>query len=638
MYKMISIELRLILFFSLLFNTAKAQSNFRVNSPDGNLEVQLSEVGEAVNYQVFWKGEAIINSSEISILPNRTAKVEGSAVSTKNESWAPIWGQFSEISDHYNELILEISLEDLSAKLITRVYDHGLGFRYELMGLGAGQEATLYCEYKLDGNNSLYFPAGENPPVGPLVIKDLGSAKELDKIHMPLVVETNNPYLSILESDLFSAPGFELISLSYDENKGILVSSNTAQVTAEKLITPWRVILVNEQIGDLVTNTVPLNLAAPNQIEDPSWIKPGKTLWDWRVHGYTAPDGFTYGIDTESYLRFIDFAAEMDIEYFLIDDSWYKEVTSGKFELSDKLDLQKVIAYAAEKDVELMLYYDIRHGEFGDEKLFEYYQSLGMKGIKYGFMGEDVPFTRDAITRSAASHLLIDFHDRPLPFTGIERTYANAITKEYCHAQQDSRKAFTPETFIKMALINAIQGPLDMNNGNFDLTGINSGDREKGPRITDSYVSTVVSEAARTLIIHSGLVCIPDAPEEYLEKADLFEFIQKQPVGKWDESRVLQAKMGEYISTARRQGDNWFVGSVHDQQGGTLEIKLDFLQPGKEYQVTYYEDTDETHGKTNPEAYRVRSGKVKNGDIIQAKMAPGGGHCMWIRPVKLANN
>ena len=136
------------------------------------------------------------------------------------------------------------------------------------------------------------------------------------------------------------------------------------------------------------------------------------------------------------------------------------------------------------------------------------------------------------------------------------------------------------------------------------------------------------------MIIHSGLVCIPDAPEEYREKADLFEFIQKQPVGKWDESMILEAKMGEYISTARRQGDSWFVGSVHDQQGGTLDIALDFLQPGKEYQITYYEDTEETHGKTNPEAYQIRSGQVKKGDIIQAKMAPGGGHCMWIRAVE----
>ncbi|GAL81083.1 maltodextrin glucosidase [Algibacter lectus] len=147
--------------------------------------------------------------------------------------------------------------------------------------------------------------------------------------------------------------------------------------------------------------------------------------------------------------------------------------------------------------------------------------------------GNNVQFSRDAISQSAASELLIDFHDSPVPFTGVRRTFPNAITREYCHAQQDSRKAFTPETFIKMALVNAIQGPLDMNNGNFDITGINTGKRQKGPKKLNSYLSTVVSEVARTLVVFSGLVCIPDAPEAYEAKADLFEFIQKMPVGKW---------------------------------------------------------------------------------------------------------
>ena len=177
-----------------------------------------------------------------------------------------------------------------------------------------------------------------------------------------------------------------------------------------------------------------------------------------------------------------------------------------------------------------------------------------------------------------------------------------------------------------------LQGPLDMNNGNFDLININNGSREKGPKKQNSYFSTVVSEAARTLIIFSGLVCIPDAPEAYNKKADLFEFIQKLPAGKWDESKVLHAKMGEYISTARKSGDAWFVGSVYDQKGGMLETKLDFLDAGKTYLVTYYEDTADTDCKTNPEAYQIRKGTVIKGDVVNITMAPGGGHCMWIRP------
>lgn len=446
-----------------------------------------------------------------------------------------------------------------------------------------------------------------------------------------MVEQTQNRFISILESDLFSSKGFGTMKLKLNIKTGKLESNSKPKKTEGKVITPWKVVLFNKTAGNLVTNTATVNLAAPCELESTDWIKPGKTLWDWRVHGYTAPDGFEYGINTESYKRFIDFGEANGIEYFLIDDSWYKHVTKGHFELSDALDLQEVIDYAADKNIELMLYYDRVHGEYGDKELFPYYKSLSMKGIKYGFMGNNADFSRDAIKQSAESELLIDFHDGPVPYTGVRRTYPNAITREYCHAQQDSRRAFTPETFIKMALINAIQGPLDMNNGNFDLKGINAGKREKGPRELNSYLSTVVSEAARTLIIFSGLVCIPDAPEAYEAKADLFEFIKKMPVGKWDETKILNSSIGKNITTARRYGNQWFVGSVIDQKGGSLDIKLDFLEAGKTYEVTFYEDTAETHCKTNPEAYQVRKGTVVKNDIIEAKLASGGGHCMWIK-------
>lgn len=622
----------LLLLVILCYSCSQTTNTYVINSPNGRVSVRVDNEEGKVRYAIYWNDKVLVNPSELSIFPGSAAKIKVSQQRTENSKWKPTWGQFSEVQDHYNEMVLDIDYQKAKSRLYIRLYDEGVGFRYELEGYEVGEQATFLCQYNLSQEHAIYSPSGESEPLGPLAIASLHGLEKKPNLKVPVVVEkSENPYLCLLESDLFSAPGFKTIKMHFDDSAKSLLSSNVTNLTGSKTITPWRVILINEKIGDLVTNTVPLNLAAPLQIDNPSWIKPGKTLWDWRVHGYTADDGFTYGINTESYKRFIDFAAEKGIEYFLIDDAWYTHVSPGHFELSDKLDLQVVINYAEEKEVDLLLYYDRRHGEYGDDELFKYYQSLGMKGIKYGFMSSNVPFTRQAIQQSAQSQLLIDFHDGPVPLTGVERTMPNAITREYCHAQQDSRRAFTPETFIKMALINAVQGPLDMNNGNFDLTGINRGDREKGPRKTHSYVSTVVSEAARTLIIYSGLVCIPDAPEAYSEKADLFEFIQKLPVGKWDESQVLKAKMGEYITTARRHGDQWFIGSVHDQKGGTLDIALDFLDADKEYKVTYYEDTEETHGETNPEAYQVRTGTVRKGDVVKAKIAPGGGHCMWIR-------
>lgn len=602
-------------------------------SPNGIIKIVLENENKVFTYRVLENEKEIISNSEISMLQGLKVDVLKTKAKEANKTWNPVWGQFSEIKNNYNELEVALSYQGTSATLFVRMYDNGVAFRFKMNEVSNNLNPSFFMEYGLAETSKLFSPAGIKNPIEPIAIADLNKLNPLkDQLKMPLVIENKeHKFLSLLESDLVSAPGFNVINFKFDTERNKLTSKNDFISEEKNLITPWRIILLGDKIGNLLTNTVPLNVAAPNKIENPSWIKPGKTLWDWRVHGYTAEDGFKYGINNESYYRFIDFAAENNIEYFMIDDAWYTDVKPGYMEMSDKLDLDKVTKYAKKKGVSLLLYYDRRQGDYGDKALFPYYKSLEMKGIKYGFMGEKVPFTREAIQTSADNNLLIDFHDSPVPFTGVTRTYPNAITREYCHAQQDSRSAFTPKTFIRMALINAIQGPLDMNNGIFDISGVNAGTREKGPRKLNSLNTTVAAEAARTLIIFSGLVCIPDPPEAYAAKSDLFEFIKELPIGKWDETKVLQAKMDKYISTARRNGENWYIGSVH-ADGGTLEIALDFLKENKPYKITYYEDAENTDSKTNPEAYIVRSSTVKKGAIVKANMVAGGGHCMWIRP------
>lgn len=634
---------KLLLFTLLIFcltSCKKDLNNLSLTSPDGKIDLQISLVDSTLNYQLSWSGQEMLGLSELEIFPESEVTVLNSQIVEHDSTWNTVWGQHSSIRDNYKELILDIECDKVKGKLLARVYNEGVAFRFVLADGVKPKEAVFSCSYALPEGSAFFAPRGEHEPLGPLSLSalndyQLAEAKnEVKKnISVPLVVETpDHLFMALLESDLYAANGFHAMKLGVNMEQGKVESINKVETSEKELVTPWRMILMAKSAGDLVTSTMAMNLATPCELENTDWIKPGLTLWDWRVHGYTAPDGFIYGLNTESCIRFIDFAEEKGIAYFMIDAGWYSGHSESEFNVRENLDLTKVMDYAEGKNVDVILYYDRKKGDFGDNQLFPYYQSLGAKGIKYGFMGTNPDFSRAAIKKSAQSKLLIDFHDGPLPFTGIRRTFPNAVTREYCHAQQDSRRAFTPESFIKMALINAITGPLDMNNGNFDLTGINSGLRQKGPLKTNTYFSTVASEAARTLIIFSGLVCIPDAPEAYEAKKDLFEFIQNQPVGKWDESRILHSKIGAYITTARRHGQEWFIGSVINQQGGTLDIKLDFLDEDKEYDVTFYEDTKETHCKTNPEAYQVRKATVKKGEIIKAEMAPGGGHCMWIKP------
>jgi len=390
--------------------------------------------------------------------------------------------------------------------------------------------------------------------------------------------------------------------------------------------------LLGECPGDLLVSTIAINLAAPCKLEETDWITPGKGVWDWRVNGYTAPDGFTYGINTESYIRLIDFAAEHDIPLMELAGIWWRFV-DGELQAVPSLDMERIMSYAKARNVGIMLYYDHKQGGCMElEELCRLYAEMGAAGIKYGFRGNDAEFTRRAIDMAAEYGLTIYFHDRPCPMTGVRRTMPNALAREYCHAQQDARKAFSPTGFLKMAMINALSGPLDMANGAFGLDGINRGERRYGPRAKESFNSTVVSEAARILVIFSGLDLLPDAPEEYSRKSDLFDFIARLPAT-WEETRIINSEIGEHISTARRKGDEWFVGSVIDEEGGTLEIPLDFLDKGRDYAVRFYEDAPDSHFRNKRERYRIRDGEVGSTDIVKAEMAPGGGHCMWIRPL-----
>ena len=623
-----------------IFSCSKTTSTDLVLiSPNGKINLHLYASNKSLKYTVDWDGVALIDTSKVSFFKDIPVELISFDTVQVQQTWKPVWGQFNEIKDSYKEMCIQLKYNNIPSQLFIRAYNEGVAFRFKADSIPETLKPSFNLEYVLQDSDMLYMTAGEREPIGPITIDSLKNRNHKKREEkLPFVVETKSKkYMALLESDLYKAKGFKTLSFHVDTTSNKLIGANTYKGTSQNIVTPWRVILLEEKLGDLITNTLPQNVATPLAIKDPSWIKPGKTLWDWRVHGYTADDGFTYGINTESYLRFIDFAAEKNIEYFLIDDAWYTTISERHIELSSKLDLTKVSSYAKEKGVSLLLYYDQRKGNYGDEALFPYYKSLGMKGIKYGFMGDNDVFTRDAIRMSSESNLHIDFHDSPVPMTGVTRTYPNVLSKEYCHAQQDSRRAFTPRSFIKMALINALQGPLDMNNGIFDIKGVNAGERQKGPKVLNSLKTTVTAEAARTLIILSGLVCIPDAPEAYREKSDLFEFIEKMPVGQWDDTRILHAKMGDYITTARKHEDEWFIGSVH-ATGGILPINFNFLEEGQQYDITYYEDAEDTHSDTNPEAYRIRKETIKKEDSIHIRMVKGGGHCMWIRPSNTIEN
>lgn len=611
---------------------------YQLSSPDGQATVNLSYSDTKLTYSFSWQGVPLVEPSVISLTQQPNYSVIGVETNYINRTWKPVWGSYSEVHDHCNQLVLKLDDNNLRIDLICQVYNDGIGFRFMVPAQASLANKKIHYSFdsQMMGDFEAYAPRGENEPFGPVRLSKLALENSRPK-SMPVVMDSGNgQWLAILESDLYSADLFKHAEFGIPTDSQTISILTKAIAKGKKLVTPWRVMLFGNSPGDLVNSTVPLSLAAPCKLQDTHWIKPGKGLWDWRIHGYHNGE-FEYGINTQSYLRIIDFAAEYGIEYFTIDDHWFTIGDDGQLITEPKVDMPKVIAYAKENGVAVVLYYDRKKAVgkklIEDKRLFAYFKELGAAGLKYGFMGPNVPFSRSAIEGSAEEQLLIFFHDGPVPMTGVQRTLPNMVSREYCHAQQDSRRAFSPSGFLKMAMVNALAGPLDQANGNFGIKSINAGERKKGPRKKNSYVSTVVSEVARCLVISSGLITLPDAPEEYRKKADLFEFLRQMPAT-WDESRVINSRMGEYITTIRRSGESWFVGSVNNETPRSIIIALDFVDPSRTYDVTLFEDTEESHGINNPEDYEILSKILKAGDVVTARMAAGGGHAMILRPAE----
>ncbi|MCP5536901.1 MAG: glycoside hydrolase family 97 catalytic domain-containing protein [Akkermansiaceae bacterium] len=650
----------LIIPFSLAAATfLHAETSTLVHSPDKNTRVKL-ELKEGIpHWSVNMGSQPVIQSSRLGLQakPTRYGPLQqlGLDRSTHDETWKPVWGKASSIRNHYQEAVWklqETNGEKRTFNIVLRVFDHAVAVRYQFPGKGKQTFDADLTEFRFPADFTCWSANGENANHGPVSLSKYRGSQ------LPLTVRiADECYTSILEAHISDYAGISLKRIGPTAFQANMPAS-TVDLPSE---TSWRVLLLGKTPGDLLVNHTMVNLNPPCAIEDTSWIKPGIAMWDWRAWGAVADDGFVYDLGMESWKRHIDFASKHKLGYLLLDAGWYglefdpnEDPTTSRDHLiiqphPDKpelvrkpapkdwkhpIDVPALIQYAKKKNVGIILYLnDAAQKKHDLEKTLATYQQWGAAGIKYGFMRaapqDKVRKTRRIVELCAKHKLLCDFHDGPVAPSGDRRTYPNYVTREFCHSQSDALRTFTPQTFCTTVFTNMLAGPLDMCNG---LYSLNNAKKDR-PKIFAEVYSTVTAETARVLITYSGLSLIPDIPEAYEAKADLFEFIAKLPMT-WDETRILHGDIGHLITTARRSGDDWFVASCCDEKGRQLPIQLDFLKDGVSYTATLYEDGPDAHYKTNRESYKVRKISVKKGDTINAKLAPGGGHCIRLTESK----
>ena len=644
-----------------------AAESINVQSPNGNLTAKFQLADGKPQWQVGFHDEPLFNAGRLGLRlgdsPLGAMQTVATDRSTHRETIATAWGKFAEYDNHFSQLLW--TLQETSGKgrklqIEARLFDGGIGLRYVFLPDG-GWEQTIrladdLTEFCFVGDYTSWCYDGEHDPLGPQPLSRFRVGRRAGA-RLPLTVRSSSGvHLAVLEAAIFDHAPFGLTPS--DAGRHAFRATFPASETARGSATSWRVVLVGKSAGDLLVSPVTYCLNPPCQIEDASWIRPGLAMWDWRAWGARTEDGFTYGLDMPSWRRFIDFASKHHVGYLVLDAGWYGlefEKTSDPrtsrdyllvqpdpqnprlvprpppAEWDDPIDVPALIRYGRSKNVGIILYFnDIARQNFPFEETLALYHRWGAAGIKYGFMKgsgqKKVRDTREIANMCAKYQLLCDFHDGPVPPSGDRRTFPNYVTREFCHSQSDARRVFSPTGFCEQVFVNMLAGPLDMCNGLYTLENP-ARDR---PKIFTNVNTTITAETARVMISFSGLSILPDCPEAYEAKSDLFEFLGKLPMT-WDETRILHGEIGKYITTARRSGDQWFVASATNEDARTLSVRLDFLQPDQTYTATLYEDAPDAHYVENREAYRVRKIKVKNGDTIDAVMAPGGGHCIHLQ-------
>lgn len=622
---------KLIAFALLLASVAAQAQEYTVKSPDKDIKFNISRTSDGyVQYGVTVRGVDIIDRAKIGFTSSegQSPKVEyfdreGKEVKVKGE-WKPLWGKRAVVPYCYNEQSFRMTTAAGATTLQVRVYDEGVAFRSIVTRPGTFYEWT---EFRFKGDYTAWYYNGERHNIGPEIL----SKADGERLPTMTVKAADDLYLAVHEADL----GMDGWPMRLKSSAG----TTTFKVIPEKIATTspytsaWRVIMCADTPGGLVDSHL-IELLNPEAEGDFSWVKPGVALWDWRIDG-AVWDGYHYGMNYDSWVRMIDFAADRGFRHLVLDANWYgpefaKDSDPVKGEKAR--DVQRIIKYGRDKGVGVWLYLnDVAGTNYPIEETLAQYEEWGAAGVKYGFMNgtplEKNRKTQEITALCAKHHLMVDYHDYPVHPFGQMRTYPNAVTREFCKAQLDGHQIFYPRTFVTSVFVNMVAGPIDQNNGFMELHQGRTTRKDNNQEVP----STATAEIARTMITWSGATVIPDIPEYYKKYPELLEFLaaEKQP---WMESRTLDGVIGEYIVMMRQNSEGeYLLAAATNEEGRQVSVPLSFLPKRASYTAYITTDAETSNYLTNREATKSLKLKVDSKSVLTLKMAPGGGACVLFK-------
>ncbi len=643
----ITLPFIIFLFLMIVFNAYT--KDLKIYSPDKKIEIQI-QATDKIFYSVIYQGKQIISLSPISMIIDdgktlgKNPEITKSKSRNVNEILKPIIKvKTANIKNHFNELTIHFKGD---YALIFRAYDDGAAYRFATK---FDKEIKILKEqvtFKFSFDHHIYFPEEESffthseRIYHRILLSEITSQRMSS---MPALVDIEaGPKIAITEADLEDYPGMYLtgsddastslvgkfpyypLEVEQNRDRDVSVTKRTdyLAITNGNRAFPWRVLVIVEQDGDLIESQMIYKLAKKCQLNNISWIKPGKVAWDWWNWNNIYGVNFRAGINNETYKYYIDFASKYGMEYVILDEGWYKQ--GDLLDVIPDINVEELVTYGNQKNVGIILWVIWKTLDDQLEEALDQFERWGVKGIKVDFMQRDdqwmvkyyYKIAREAVKR----HLLVDFHGAYKP-TGLIRTFPNVLTSEGVRGLEWSKWSEddpSPEHNVTIPFTRMLAGPMDYTPG-----AMINATKEQFRPIYNRPMSqgTRCHQLAMYVVYESPLQMMCDSPSNYIREPECMEFLAKVPTV-WDDTKVLDAKVGEYVLLTRRNGNEWYVGAMTNWTPRDFKVDLSFLDD-REYTIEIYQDG------INADRYAVDYKKnvktVTKNEKLNIHLSPGGG-------------
>ena len=647
--------------FGDLFKKPKIDAVYEVKSPNNRVVASFMVDKGQISYFVTKDEKIVLRKSRLGLilkdaepLADNFSVVRAYSRST-DETWKAYWGEQHVIRNNYNETAIYLEETEKPNRLLTirfRVFDDGVAFRYEVPAQPEMENmivADEITEFSVDTNSRSWSIPAYQPDRYEYDYVEHPVYSLTESVHTPLTIQTPvGHYISIHEAALYNY-GSMTIKLNNSTLKSDItpLSDGMRAYVELPFSTPWRTITIAQDVLDLTTSRMILNLNdAPR--DDFSWVSPTKFLgiwWAMYVGEWTWAPGERHGATTEHAFQYIDSCKKLGIPALLIEGwndgwegDWLENGVNNKFmEATPDFDMQAVASYARQNGVEIVGHHEtvgyIDNYEAQLEDAYKYLAQYGIRYVKSGYAGSKMTINghreyhhsqlgvlhyQRALELAAKYHIMLDVHE-PIKGTGIERTWPNLMTREGARGQEYEGGALVPSHACFLPYTRLLSGGMDYTPGILDVTNFSK-----------RIASTITRQLAYYVTIYSSMQMAADRPKIYEEShPDLFQFIKDVPT-RFERTIPLLGEIGKSYVVARQEWEstNWFIGGVTNEEGRKVELYLDFLDPDINYIATIYRDSEDAHYRDHQVGYVIEEKVLRRGDKIEIYMAPGGGFAM----------